>query len=131
MLAFLPTLVAGLALSAVHVAALPQDNSGGLSTQQMCLLNCSTSAVTASKCDIEDTACVCKSTTYITNVTTCAGGCGFNAATIQGFLTTECPSGHVQAAAVQGGKNTGGATALRMGTAAASAAGLVLYALLV
>ncbi|KAJ7092039.1 hypothetical protein B0H15DRAFT_185400 [Mycena belliarum] len=53
----------------------------------------------------QDTACVCKSPTYLTNVTQCAGGCSLNAATVHSFLAVKCPSGFVQTAAVQGAKN--------------------------
>ncbi|KAJ7467121.1 hypothetical protein FB451DRAFT_406127 [Mycena latifolia] len=128
---FLPTLAAGLAvlLSSATVT------SAQLSDQQLCLLNCSTTAVDASACDIEDTACICASTVYVTNITQCAVACKVGADDITTMLAQECPKGHVSAAStapnVGGAKNAAGYNAVRIGTAAASAAGLIFYALLV
>ncbi|KAJ6538864.1 hypothetical protein DFH09DRAFT_72527 [Mycena vulgaris] len=124
MLAFFPTLVAGLVLISANVAT-----AQGLSDQQLCLLNCSTAAVTASACGGDDTACQCVSTTYVTNITQCATGCKVSANDIKSFLNTSCPAGF---AAVPGSKdNSAGFNAVRVGAAAASAAGLIFYALLV
>ncbi|KAJ7933848.1 hypothetical protein B0H13DRAFT_2306264 [Mycena leptocephala] len=119
------TIVAGIFLS-VNMATA--QDSGGLSSQQSCLLNCSLAAVTASGCDIQNTTCVCASTVYVTNLTQCAtSSCSFSASDIKGFLNSGCPNGSASATPPNSAEFNGA----RTGAAAASAIGLIFYALLV
>ncbi|KAJ6538866.1 hypothetical protein DFH09DRAFT_1176458 [Mycena vulgaris] len=123
MLASLPTILAGLFLISANVATA--QDSGGLSDQQQCLLNCSLGAVTASGCDIQNTTCVCMSSVYTTNLTQCSTStCKFSAADVKGLLQSGCPSGFAT-------PNSAGFNGVRVGAAAASAVGVIFYALLV
>ncbi|KAJ7879556.1 hypothetical protein B0H14DRAFT_1605262 [Mycena olivaceomarginata] len=56
----------------VSIPSSTAQDSGGLSPDQQCLLNCSLTAVTASGCDVQDTPCICGSSVYASNVTQCA-----------------------------------------------------------
>ncbi|KAJ7486969.1 hypothetical protein FB451DRAFT_775451 [Mycena latifolia] len=126
MLSFLSTIVVSLLLISVNAA-----DDGGLSPTTECLLNCSTTAAKASGCGLNAT-CSCTSQVYVTNVTQCAGStCSISADTIQGFLKSNCPSGVVPAAPTETGKNSAEFNVARTGAAAASAAGLMLFAFLV
>ncbi|KAJ7028505.1 hypothetical protein C8F04DRAFT_1398852 [Mycena alexandri] len=124
------TIATGLLIAGVNVAfAAPQSSSGGLSDQQQCTLNCSTSAVTASGCDINNTTCVCMSSVYTTSLTTCATStCKLSASDVQGLIASGCPNGSAPA---NTSKPSGAElNAARLGAAAASVVGLISYALL-
>ncbi|KAJ7933914.1 hypothetical protein B0H13DRAFT_685955 [Mycena leptocephala] len=103
MLAFTTTTAAAVFLLSVTVnleLATAQD-SGGLSDQQACLLSCSLAAVTASACDVQNTACICASSVYAANLTQCATNtCDFSASDVQGFLDSGC-AGIVSSAAAE------------------------------
>ncbi|KAJ7354611.1 hypothetical protein DFH08DRAFT_985371 [Mycena albidolilacea] len=89
MLNFFTVITAGLFIVSVNLA-IAQD-SGGLTPDQQCLLNCSLAAVNASGCDIQNTACVCASAVYASNLTQCTeSNCGFSASDIQNALTSNC-----------------------------------------
>ncbi|KAF8200041.1 hypothetical protein K438DRAFT_1933298 [Mycena galopus ATCC 62051] len=137
------TTIASLAL-----ATAQNTSSGGLTSQQLCLENCSLAAVNASGCNIQNTACVCASSVYATNVTQCATStCNFTASDINGFLTSGCAnvSGFtVSNFATPSNTGSGGASptsssvpntaefsATHVGLAAASVFGLVFSAFLV
>ncbi|KAJ7354612.1 hypothetical protein DFH08DRAFT_48273 [Mycena albidolilacea] len=168
----------------VSIPSSTAQDSGGLSPDQQCLLNCSLTAVTASGCDLQDTPCICGSSVYASNVTQCAEStCSVPASVVTGFLADGCaddssasasstpsgaagspsssagpppsgiPSGAGSSSATAGSSasNTlsgsaaassesgktipnsapAGFSAVRTGVAAASAIGLVFYALLV
>ncbi|KAJ7143417.1 hypothetical protein C8R43DRAFT_1015351 [Mycena crocata] len=125
MFSFFTTLMAGLLLASVNVAA------ADLSESQQCVLDCSLKAATASKCDISDSACICASSPYSTELTQCAtSACKFTTASVQSLLKDGCPSG---AAPVVGAAaaNSADLNGARTGLVAVSAIGLVSYALLV
>ncbi|KAJ7141217.1 hypothetical protein C8R44DRAFT_866852 [Mycena epipterygia] len=149
MLPLLSIIVADLFLIFANVAT-----AQGLSDQQQCLLNCSVTAVAATSCDIQDTACVCASSVYATNLTQCAtSACSVSMSDTKGFIAQGCAGDAVasnsssasgSSSATQTGSapessqsgqsgkgNSAESNGVRIRVAAVSAAGLVFFALLV
>ncbi|KAJ7162126.1 hypothetical protein C8R46DRAFT_1103605 [Mycena filopes] len=125
----LTTIATGLLIAGVNVAFAAPADSSGLSDSQLCTLNCSTNAVTDSKCDINNTTCLCQSSVYTTSLTTCATTtCKLSSSDVKGLLASGCPNGSAAPTS-----SPSGATELnagRLGAAAASVVGLISYALL-
>ncbi|KAJ6632554.1 hypothetical protein B0H10DRAFT_2206905 [Mycena sp. CBHHK59/15] len=91
MLFTLATITAAVAIVTLNLNGATAQDSGGLSDQQQCILNCSLAAVVPSGCDIEDTACVCASATYASSLTQCATTtCGVSADDVKSMLADGC-----------------------------------------
>ncbi|KAJ7760970.1 hypothetical protein B0H16DRAFT_556244 [Mycena metata] len=126
----LTTIATGLLIASVNVAfATPQSSTRGLSDQQQCMLNCSTSAVTATGCDITNTTCACLSPVYASNLTAClTSTCKIKGTDVQGIIASGCPNAAATAKTMQ--PNGAELDVARLGAVAASALGLISYALL-
>ncbi|KAJ7354618.1 hypothetical protein DFH08DRAFT_985382 [Mycena albidolilacea] len=143
---FFTAMVAGLFIVSVNMATA--QDSGGLTPDQECLLNCSFAAVNASGCDIQNAACACASAVYASNLTQCTkSNCGLSASDIQHALTSSCAnvtgsasgasvsstsaiSGPASSGSSKPAPNSSQSAGGHTGVAAVFAVGLTLYALL-